>query len=169
MPIRQQRMHTSFICTALWKLFSNFQNYIVLQNLTDYRPIPCDKTLWSSKIFVLKRFDKIRDELVEASESLDADLPIENGACFASTVRRYMRMLQVITIVAYSLHTRGHRFAVCRDDLDWLIDSVCTEGRKRNLELYQCRNLYKSYLTWLTSSPDPKLHCSNHKAAGRQG
>ncbi len=93
----------------------------------------------------MRRFEKIRDELVEVATDSEFNLPVKGGERFASKVRKYMKMLGEIDFITCSLQTKGHTMAKCREDLNILIDSVRQNRTRRNSDLYQC-NLGTTYI-----------------------
>lgn len=115
------------------------KNAALLRNITDYHPVMFNRTRWSGKYRTLKRFDTIRDALIEVSEAPDGNLSVNRSTRFASKVRRYARMLGEIDVVTRSLQTRGYTFAACRRDLDVLIESVRDDARTPGTALHLCR------------------------------
>eukprot|EP00171_Calliarthron_tuberculosum_P022474 IDg22474t1 len=70
---------------------TRLKNSAVLRNLTDLRPVMHNQTRWSGKISMLKRYGEIHEELVEASNHTDAEIPIHGGAGFITKVNKYTR------------------------------------------------------------------------------
>ncbi len=95
-----------------------------LRNLIDLSPVIDNETMWSGKVKVLRRFQEIPEELIEAHEHPDADFTINTSLSFAGKCEKYRRMLAELYIVTNMLQTRGRTLAECERDLDTLIDAV---------------------------------------------
>ena len=100
------------------------RNAALLRNLTDLRPIMNNETRWSGKVLMLKRFLRIREELIEASNDLHGDIPINISSSFTSQTRKYQAMLSEIDVVTARWQTYGITLKHCRGALDTLIDAV---------------------------------------------
>lgn len=88
---------------------------------------------------MLKRFYRIRDELVNASKHEDANFSIDSSVRFAGQVRRFCAMLSEIDVVTKSLQTRGRTLGECRDDIEILMQAVNTDKSLPGTALYQCK------------------------------
>lgn len=99
----------------------------VLGNITDLRPTLDNGPRWSGKFEIFARFDRMRDDLIEASEDEDTDLVLNASPVFANMTRKYSRMLHEINCVTKYLQSNGHRRTDCRDDLEALIEAVHDE------------------------------------------
>ncbi len=95
----------------------NSQNAAVLRSLTDFKPIMHNWTRWSGKLYMLRRFLNIREELLEIHDSRDGDIEsmihLDSRAGLSST----QKMLRTIDIVTKSLQNKHHTLSECRDDL----------------------------------------------------
>jgi len=75
----------------------------ILRNLTKLRPILHNKTRWSSKYDMIARFTRIRNKLIEASQSNDAEIPIAPDIAYGSKVSKYENMLSEINVATKML------------------------------------------------------------------
>ncbi len=114
-----------FIREAKMKL----KNAAMLRNKTILKPKLDNDTLWSGKCEVLRRFELLRNDLVEASQHSDCNLTVNDSPLFANKVGKYSRMLKEVVDVTMSLQTDEHSLADFRDDLDTLIEAVRDEER----------------------------------------
>ncbi len=110
-----------------------------LRNLIDLSPVIDNETMWSGKVKVLRRFQEIPEELIEAHEHPDADFTINTSLSFAGKCEKYRRMLAELYIVTNMLQTRGRTLAECERDLDTLIDAVNEERSNRSFYFLKCR------------------------------
>eukprot|EP00171_Calliarthron_tuberculosum_P001364 IDg1364t1 len=98
------------------------------------------------KLYMLRRFIRIRDELCEAADCENTELPMDKSIRFENRVLKYRDMLSEIDIITISLQKRGYSLAQCRDDLDDLIAYVEQERSVVGSKMFQC-NLGKIYIS----------------------
>ncbi|KAI0560856.1 Ribonuclease H-like protein [Gracilaria domingensis] len=115
------------------------RNAALLRNLTDLSPIMHNAIRWSGKLHMLKRFIRIREDLLDVHNSSEGDLVIDASVQLATRGQKCSKMLAEIDIVTKSLQTRGHTLAQCRDDLDILLETVMEQRNIRSSPLYQCK------------------------------
>ncbi len=115
------------------------KNAAVLRNITDLKPKLYNNTRWSGKCAILTRFDKMRDDLVQAIEHPKSDLLVPTSVIFAKKTKKYAGMLRAIDEVTKSLQKDGHLVSDCRDDLDALIESVSDQRTEKSSPFYNCR------------------------------
>lgn len=112
---------------ATMKSARKLKNAAILRNITDYCPVLNYETRWSGKRRMLDRFIKIRNKLIEASMSMDADLIIGKPPDFEMDTQKFARMLAEIDAVTKSLQTRAHTLALCREDVGKLNSSIAKQ------------------------------------------
>ncbi|KAI0556954.1 Ribonuclease H-like protein [Gracilaria domingensis] len=100
------------------------RNAALLRNLTDLSPRMHNTTRRSGKLHMLKRFIRIREDLLDVHNSSEGDLLIDASVQLATRAQKFSKMLAELDIVTKSLQTRGHTLAQCRDDLDVLLETV---------------------------------------------
>ena len=122
------------------------KNAAILRNITDLKPVLPNETRWSGKFEMLKRFHRIRNDLLEASRHEDSSLIKDNSPRLASRVRRYRDMLGEINVVTKSLQTRGLKINECRDDIATLIQAVSSDKNNPGTALYNC-NMYFNHVS----------------------
>lgn len=83
------------------------KNAAVLRNITDLKPVLPNVTRWSGMLHMLKRFYRIRDELLDASKHKDSNFSIDASDLFASKLRRLFAMLSEIDVVSHFRHEVG--------------------------------------------------------------
>lgn len=88
---------------------------------------------------MLKRFNEIREELIDASSLFDGNLSVEQSDAFWWKTKRFYDTIAEIEVITKSLRTRGHTLAQCRSDLDTLIDAVVSERRNTSSAFYGCK------------------------------
>jgi hypothetical protein len=64
------------------------KNTALLRNMTDLKPVMHNKTRWSGKYSMLKRFSQIRQELIEVGAQYHSDLPIDPTQAFGNKVTK---------------------------------------------------------------------------------
>ncbi len=67
------------------------KNTAVLRNITDLKPIMHNRTRWSGKLYMLRRFLNIREELLEIHDSRDVDIEIDDTTRFQGKVIKYTK------------------------------------------------------------------------------
>ena len=73
---------------------------------------------------MLRRYLRIREELIEASEDPEGDICIDTTVRFANKSERLKRMLSEIDVITKELQLSGHTLAACRAYLDLLISTI---------------------------------------------
>lgn len=100
------------------------RNAALLRNLIDLRPVLHNKTRWSGKFYMLRRFLRIREELIEVSQDERSDLVVNSSQAFKRKVERYCRQLQQIDFATKELQTRKLSLSQCQNVLDCLVSDV---------------------------------------------
>ncbi len=67
------------------------KNAAVLRNLTDLKQIMHSGTRWSAKLYMLRRFLNIREELLQIHDSLERDIEIDDTTRFQGKVIKYRK------------------------------------------------------------------------------
>ncbi len=67
------------------------KNAAVLRNLTDLKPIMHNWTRWAGKLYMLRHFLNIREELLEIYDSRDGDTKIHDRTRFQGKVIKYTK------------------------------------------------------------------------------
>ena len=88
---------------------------------------------------LLKRFNEIRAELIDASEHRDAEFTVNSSEGFGKKCQRYHRMLSEIDVVTKVLQTSGRTLGDCRADLNMLLNAVKEERENPNSHLFGCK------------------------------
>ncbi len=81
----------------------------------------------------------MRDELIEASNDVGGDIPINDGPSFASKTEKYVTMLREIDVATKASLARVHTPAAFRDDLDTLIESIEQEKSDPTSQIFNCK------------------------------
>lgn len=110
----------------------------VPRNITFLRPIIDCETQCSGKVSVFRRFNEIREELIEASEHEDIEFTINSSARFGNKMRKYYLMLSEIDAVNKSLQKKGRTLADCLIDLDCPIEAVELKRNNASTHLFGC-------------------------------
>ena len=111
----------------------------VLRNLTELNPILDNETRWSGKMNLLKRFNEVRAELIDASEHRDTEFTVNSSEGFAQKCQRYHRMLSEVDVVTKVLQTSGRTLGDCSADLSTLLNAVKEERENPNSDLFGCK------------------------------
>ena len=88
---------------------------------------------------MLRRYLRIRENLISASNDEDSSLSVNESYQFHSIMPKYQNMLSEIDVITKSLRTRERTLAQCRDDVDLLLESVEQDERKVGTDFYQCK------------------------------
>ena len=131
----------------------SLRNAAVLRNLSTLKPIMYNKTRWSGKYDVLKRFIKIREDLIKAADDENTTLEVNSTMGFLNKVKRHQKALARIQIATKEMQTQFHSLLSCRADLDLLVEDINMYKTEVGHVLYQCK-LGKKYI----GSSSEKLH-----------
>ena len=88
-------------------------------------------TRWSSKLAMVKRFNEIHDELIDAPDYPHSSYSMNASEQLASKTRRYYAMLSEIDRMTKSIQQRVRTLADSRGDIDKLILAVREERENR--------------------------------------
>ena len=110
------------------------KNMAILRNLRMYILIIYNKTRWSGKHHVLKRFVEIRDALIEAQENPESTLDLNATALFLNGVKKHENILERINIATKVMRSQCHTLLRCREYLDMLIDGMDSNRNNSNHE-----------------------------------
>eukprot|EP00171_Calliarthron_tuberculosum_P001491 IDg1491t1 len=111
----------------------------MLRNLTSLAPVLHNKTRWSSKYIMIKRFNEIRDSIIEVANTEGATVAVERSPIFYRKSKRYEKQLQVIDQCTLELQKRGSTVSDCRFSLDVLMQSIDSYKQDASSPLYNCR------------------------------
>ena len=117
----------------------SLKNAAVLRNLSTLKPIMYNKTRWSGKHDVLKRFIKIREDLIKAADDENTTLEVNSTMGFLNKVKRHQKALARIQIATKEMQTQFHSLSSCRADLDLLLEDINLYKTEVGHDLYQCK------------------------------
>lgn len=113
------------------------KNVALLLNITEYRPLFCNRARWSGEYNALRRLEKLKNRIILILTYSGDNLPVLRSALFGNKVRKYMNMLCEIDVVIKSLQTKGRTISARRDDLEFLIESVRKDKVRRDSPHFQ--------------------------------
>ena len=119
------------------KAKGSIKNAAVLRGLTHLRPSPLNGVKWSTKATMLNKFDRIRDQLIEANEDDDCEITIDDSNQFKVAAKKLSAMFHEINAVTLALQTRLYPLKECREDLDSLIEAAIYGHDIRNSPWYK--------------------------------
>lgn len=99
-------------------------NYDLLWNRPQLKPLMNNATRWSGKNHILRRFIQIREELTDLNISKDGDIDILISRRILVTETKFRNMIAKIEVVTKLLQTRCNSLEVRRDNLDFVNDTV---------------------------------------------
>jgi hypothetical protein len=115
------------------------KNAALLRNLTNLKPVIHNKTRWSGKHFMLTRFLRIRDELIEVADNEESvELDINTSAQFLAKVKKNHGHLKEINAVTVFMQTRLLSLAQCRGALDMMINQIQENKTRLGHVFYGC-------------------------------
>ena len=117
----------------------SLKNAAVLRNLSTLKPIACDKTRWSGKHDVLKRFIRIREDLIKTADDENTTLEVNSTMGFLNKVKRHQKALARVQIETKEMQTQFHSLSSCRADLDLLLEDINSHKTEVGHDLYQCK------------------------------
>ena len=132
------------------------RNGALLRNLTDLKPIIHNQTRWSGKYYMMERFLRIRDELLEVSKDHGSNVDINSTIAFRDKCFKYAGWSKHINNVTLFLQTRLLSLEKCRGVLDILMDDIHQYGPQQGSPLFGC-TLGVKYISSdsdITSDPD---------------
>jgi hypothetical protein len=101
------------------------KNAALLRNLTGLKPAIHNKTRWSGKRMMLKRWVATRDELIEvASSDESVDVTINTAENFKARVEKFTRQMREINVVKVRMQTRCIALEKCRSVIDMLVSNI---------------------------------------------
>ena len=139
--------------TTMRQCKKSLKNAAVLRNLSTLKPIMYNKTRWSGKHDVLKRFIEIREDLIKTADDENTSLEVNSSIGFLNKVKKHQKTLARIQIATKELQTQFHSLSSCRADLDLLLEDVSMYRNQIGHNLFQCK-LGKKYI----GSHSGKLH-----------
>ncbi len=83
----------------------------MLRNLTHLTPVLHNATRWSSKFHMLKRFNEIRDELLQVADTEEATVPIDRSTAFKRNAEKFCKMLREINSITLLLQIGNETLA----------------------------------------------------------
>ena len=102
----------------------SMKNAAVLRNLSTLKPIMYNKIRWSLKHDVLKRFIKIRKDLIITADDEKTSLEVNCKMGFLNKVKRHQKALEWVQIATKEMQTQCHSLASCSADLDVLLEDI---------------------------------------------
>ena len=117
----------------------------ILQSLTMYTPILYNKTRWSGKHHILKRFIEICDALIEAQDNPESTFDLNATPYFINRVKKHEKILNRINITTKVMQSEYHTLLECREDLDMLIEDMDLNCNNSSHDLYK-NKLGKLYI-----------------------
>lgn len=115
------------------------KNRALLRNLSDLNPVLNNKTRWSSTYHMISRFNKLRDALINMTDSEDSNFQLDHRITFKNKVERYEMQLKEIKSVTLDLNKRWLTLLDSRLDLDELTEAVSTCKNDPEYPFYKCR------------------------------
>ena len=97
---------------------------VSLRNLTDLSPITPNETRWTAKYEMVKRFNTIRDELIDVADDEDCDLEIDTSLQFKRIALRCEKQLGQMNAVTTELQKEHLSLSECRLAIDSLSECV---------------------------------------------
>lgn len=133
------------------------KNRAMLRNLTTLSPILHNKTRWLSNFSMLRRFNRIRNQLLKLVDTEGAELTINRTNTFKIRATKSEVMLAPINTGTLLLQEKGKSLADCRDVVDALSDSVASGRDDTTSPFYQCNLKTKWISINAEISSDPKF------------
>ena len=87
---------------------TGLKNPAILQNITNLKPVMDNMTRWSSKCDMLKRFIRIRDDLLKVNKDDDGEIPMDDSTIFLNKTKKFESMLSEINFVNKTLQTKHY-------------------------------------------------------------
>lgn len=124
--------------TTMTDVRGKLRNRAMLRNLTSLCPVVENKTRWSGKCHMLRRFCVIYDHLRAVCEQENATVSMNLTPSFKANVKRLSDQLDEIDSVTKFLQTEHLSLADCRVALDTLIELVAEQKDDPESKLHNC-------------------------------
>ncbi len=115
------------------------RNRAMLQNVTSLAPVTECKTRWSGKYLLLKRFNRIYDQLQNVAEDERSAVAMNLTPQFKAGTMRYSKMLSQLDEVTKYLQLYNISLSDCRLAFDSIAESVDDGKHDPDSDLYQCQ------------------------------
>ena len=115
------------------------ENAAVLRNLSTLKPIMNNNSRWSGKHDVLKRFIKIREDLIKTADDDNTTLEVNSTVGFLNKVKRHHKALARVHIATKEMQTQFHSLSSFNADLDLLLEDISSNKTEFGHDLYQCK------------------------------
>ncbi len=118
---------------------TKIRNRALLQNLTSLAPVTENKTRWSGKYLMLKRFNSIYDQLRNVAEDERSTVAMNLAPQFKADTLRYCKMLCQLDEVTKFLQSENISLSDCRLALDSIAESVDEGKSNPESDLFECQ------------------------------
>ena len=117
----------------------SIKNMAILRKISDFSPVLYNKTRWSGKHYVLKRFVTMRDDLIEAQTEEQSNFEMNASPAFFKAVKKYEGWMKEINLATKQLQTSQYTLSQCRFVLQYLIDNCNRQRSNKESCLYGIR------------------------------
>lgn len=124
--------------STMTEVRSRLENLAILRNLTTLCPIVDNKTRWSGKCYMLRRFCRIYDNFQAVSESESSTVSLNLTTAFKAEVTRFSAQLSEIDTVIKLLQTNKFSLSECRMALDALVHVISEKKDDGSSALFNC-------------------------------
>ena len=133
----------------------SLKNSAVLRKMTRLAPEVGNTTRWTSWGNMMDKFQRMRTDLIAASEEEDGTVQLNTSAVFKRKAEKITGCFRDINVVAYSMQTRMYKLSQCRQDLDALLSEV-GQGHSNAESNWYGHKLPGNYISRDSSKlPDP--------------
>lgn len=93
------------------------------------------------------RFVRIRDQMIDVSESEGDDLSLNISSSSLNKATRFTKSLHDVNFVTKSIQKRGYKLSESRDDLDTLINYIYENVENRDSYFYHgsCNSILEKH------------------------
>ena len=114
------------------------RNRAMLWHLTSPGTVLHNATRWSSEYSMLKRFDKIRNLLMQVADTESATVTLDRSEEFQSISFKSEKQLQVVNKATLIIQKKGISLSDCLHVVDDLIASIESNKHNQNFVLHKC-------------------------------
>ncbi len=109
------------------------------RNVTSLSPVIHNKTRWSGKYHMLRRYIKIRNSIIEADSCEDSTIEMNKSDCCIRQAEYYEKLLEYFDIATNEIQKRNATLHDCRCVTDSLIEIIDSKTDEPDSVLFNCK------------------------------
>ena len=124
---------------TMQKCKSSLKNRATLRKITDLSPIVHNQTRWTSKFAMIQRFNRIRNDLIQAASEENTSISLNTSEIFKEQSIHYGKMLSLFNIATVELQKKKATLHECRCVIEALVDTIEKEKCDTESPFHDCK------------------------------